>query len=61
MYVTPAIEIPDEETLARQQQAVQSVEALRDEIAETAPAKMVKFLVGSIAAMVIVGWLLGRR
>jgi len=60
MYLTQESETP-EEALARQQAALQSVTVLRDELAESAPAKMMKGFVMIGAVLVVAYWLMGRR
>jgi len=60
MYLTQESETP-EEALARQQAALQSVTVLRDELAESAPAKMMKGFVMIGAVLVVAYWLVGRR
>jgi len=60
MYPTQESETP-EEALARQQAALQSVTVLRDELAESAPAKMMKGFVMIGAVLVVAYWLMGRR
>jgi len=60
MYLTQESETP-EEALARQQAALQSVTVLRDELAESAPVKMMKGFVMIGAVLVVAYWLMGRR
>ena len=50
-----------EEALERQRRALESVVGLRDELAETAPAKMVKGFLMIGAALVVAYWFVGRR
>ena len=60
-YLQPESE-PDTDldTLQRQQAALQSVGELRDELAATAPGKLIKGVVLAVAGFIGLRWLLRR-
>jgi hypothetical protein len=58
-YMQPEPETP-EAAAERQQAALQSVTALREEIVETAPAKLAKGAATLIGIFLVVRWVWGR-
>lgn len=58
-YMQPEPETP-EQTAERQQAALQSVTALREEIVETAPAKLMKGAAMLIGIFLVLRWIVRR-